>query len=128
MSNFTLSHHATVRTTQRNVNNDALDIVLTYGFDVPAGALISKRSLRLSHLQEIYEDGFSVNVVEKALNLEVVVRNDGLVITCYKVDRTKHLRRKTRRFKCRDKNATIQRHKPNKWQKGMSKCRASIKL
>ena len=107
MSNFTLSNHAAVRTAQRNVNNEVLNIVLTYGFDVPAGVLISKRSLRLSQLQEIYEDGFSVNVVEKALNLEVVVRNDGLVITCYKVDRAKHLRRKTRRFKFRDKNATI---------------------
>ena len=99
MSNFTLSNHATVRTAQRNVKKDALDIVLTYGVDIPAGAGVSKRSLRVSQLQEIYQDGFSVNAIEKAFNLEAVVSNDGVIITCYKIDRKIFRRRKNSRCK-----------------------------
>jgi len=110
MSNFTLSKHAVVRAAQRNVNNEALYIVLNYGVDVPAGVSISKRSLRVSQLPELYEDGFSVNVVEKALNLEAVVSNDGSVITCYKTDRTKCLRRKRSRHKNIRTNRSVSYH------------------
>ena len=84
MSSFSLSNHATFRASQRNINKDALDIVLIYGVDVPAGVSVSKRSLRTAHLQEIYQDDVPINVIEQALNLEVVVANDGVVITCYK--------------------------------------------
>lgn len=103
MSNFTLSKHAVVRSAQRNVNNQALDVVLSYGVDIPAGASICKRSLRESQLQELYQDGFSTNIVEKALNLEAVVHNDGSVITCYKIDRNILLRRKRRHINNRRK-------------------------
>ena len=99
MSNFTLSKHAVVRTAQRNVNKDALDIVLTYGVDIPAGAAISKRSLRVSQLQELYNDGFSVIAIEKAFNLMAVVSNDGVIITCYRIDRKICCRRKNSRYK-----------------------------
>ena len=84
MSSFSLSNHATFRVSQRNIDKDAIDIVLTYGVDIPAGASVSKRSLRMAHLQEIYQDDFPVNAIERALNLEVIVANDGTVITCYK--------------------------------------------
>jgi hypothetical protein len=105
MNNFNLSKHASARTVQRNITSDALDIVLLYGIDLPAGCSVNKRSLRLSQLQELYYEGFSATNIEKAYQLEVVVGDDGCVITCYKINRAAHLRRKTKRLKSSNRNA-----------------------
>lgn len=87
MSSFHLSKHADFRKSQRNITQEELDIVLSYGVDSPAGNSVSKRSLRLSQVEELFNEGFASKIIEKALHTEVIVKNDGTVITCYRMDR-----------------------------------------
>ena len=95
MINFQLSNHAKSRSTQRNIHSEELELVLEYGTDVPAGSETNRRFLRQYQFQEIHNDGYSVQTIERAFGLEAIVSNEGLVITCYKVRSGKpNIRRK----------------------------------
>jgi hypothetical protein len=101
MIDFKISKHAEVRSAQRNIGYKEIEIVLRYGTDLPAGVGVSRRFLQLCQLQELQNDGYRVQIIERALGLELILKENGLVITCYKarIGRTLVRRKKHRKGK-----------------------------
>jgi hypothetical protein len=81
---ITATTHAQERIAQRAVCPEALALVSLHGFDCPAGRGCFQRELRDSQINDLYEQGFALAVIEKALRLRVIYSGEEELITCYK--------------------------------------------
>lgn len=77
------THHAERRIEQRGIRQDALQLVLVHGHDVPAGEGCVRRELRLPQTSELLAEGFSLRTIEAALRIEAILSGDDNLITCY---------------------------------------------
>lgn len=75
--------HANRRIAQRGICPEALDLVCTYGIDMPAGNGCVRRELRQNQAQSLLQEGFAIDVVERALRTEAIYSRDEALITCY---------------------------------------------
>jgi hypothetical protein len=75
--------HATYRIAQRGICPNALDLVCTYGIDLPAGSGCVRREVRRYQLSTLLAEGHALRVVERALRIEAICSEGGLLITCY---------------------------------------------
>lgn len=90
-----ITRHAALRVAQRNICAQALELVTMHGVDVPAGGGLMRREVRYDQVTALHAEGFSLDVIEKALRLEAIFASDETLVTCYK--RTpRHAGRSTR--------------------------------
>src|SRR5690606_32266928 len=72
---ITTTAHARQRIAQRGVCQKALALLSLNGMDSPAGAGRVRRELRYSQMAELHEQGYSLEVIDKALRLEAIFSN-----------------------------------------------------
>lgn len=80
---ITTTAHARQRIAQRGICQKALALLSLNGMDSPAGAGRVRRELRYNQMAELYEQGYALEVIDKALRLEAIFSNENSLITCY---------------------------------------------
>ncbi|MCT8159364.1 hypothetical protein [Pseudoruegeria sp. SHC-113] len=88
----TITAHANQRIAQRGICRKALNLVALYGHDTPARNGSKAREIRVSQFSELYELGFAVTTIEKALRIRAIITRDEKVQTCYHRPPEKHAR------------------------------------
>lgn len=88
-----ITAHADQRIAQRGICPAALNLVILYGVDAPAGNSCKARELRLSQVSELHELGFAVTTIEKALRIRAILSCEEEMLTCYQRNPEKHARR-----------------------------------
>lgn len=76
------TRHAVTRCEQRSIPAAAVELIMTYGEDMPAAAGRTRRYIRFQQANELIGDGISVETVNQALHITIIVENE-LIITCY---------------------------------------------
>lgn len=77
------TQHAEQRLAQRNVSLEALEILISFGTDLPAGQGRVRRELHAIQAAELRAEGYCAALVDKALRIEAILSADGVLITCY---------------------------------------------
>lgn len=80
----THTRHAHRRMAQRGIRRDALDLVLAYGTDMPAGNGCSRRELHTIDALGLLRDGQPLALVEQGMRLVLILNLGEQMITCYR--------------------------------------------
>lgn len=89
---FVHSNHSRVRSSQRGINDEVIDLVINHGL------LIKKQGCKFYiGTRKLFPQTIDHKLAEKASNVLVLVKND-LIVTCYKnSDVIKEVKRKSRK-------------------------------
>ncbi len=82
-ANTPMTRHATLRLAQRGICKHALELLTLHGIDVPAGRGYVRRELRGYQVGALHAEGFSLEIIDKALRLEAIFTSDEALVTCY---------------------------------------------
>lgn len=82
-SNARVTRHAALRLAQRGICVHALELLTMHGIDVPAGRGQMRRELRGYQVGALHAEGFSLEIINKALRLEAIFTSDETLVTCY---------------------------------------------
>lgn len=82
-ANTLMTRHATLRLAQRGICKDALELLTMHGIDIPAGRGQVRRELRGYQVGALHAEGFSLEIIGKALRLEAIFASDETLVTCY---------------------------------------------
>ncbi len=89
-----LTIHAAQRIAQRGVSNEALELLVLFGSDIPAGKGVVKRRVLDQSYIDLIDSGYSIELADQAMRLCAVIASDETIITCYKRDPRPYKRRR----------------------------------
>lgn len=81
--NTFMTRHATLRLAQRGICKHALELLTMHGIDIPAGRGQVRRELRGYQVGALHAEGFSLEIIDKALRLEAIFTSEETLVTCY---------------------------------------------
>lgn len=76
--------HAQQRMAQRGIRPEAVDLVLAYGTDMPAGNGCSRRELHTIDALALLRGGLPLALVEQGMRLVLILNPSEQMITCYR--------------------------------------------
>lgn len=97
-SHLRTTEHAQKRIAKRGVCPAALELLHIHGIDSPAGSGCVRREIRHTQTTDLSEQGYAIEVIDRALRLEAIFCRNERLVTCYqrRPQRTSSVRRQAR--------------------------------
>ena len=103
------TRHLMVRCQQRGIRDDAIDLVLSYADKVEKSRGDRLVWMTAKSEREAIQDGFPLEIIERAKRLVVVVGASGMLVTAFRSDRNRRGFRDERRKRGSRRRQTFKR-------------------